>query len=205
MERQRRHLHSIDSLQGAAARSILSKEGDLLDVVDREQTRSQCGSVWLFAGAFARLHANADKYVCVAAPFGGPIATMIDETKFVKVTAGVSPSQIQIFTSSGKKKRTASRSSSLLFSSHFLPALVLFLRCCVKPLAATGKKLAAFVLKKSQARLIRLGWTDQEELVAVLDDGHALLYTVFGELIREASSVCMVARRWLKALLRRSS
>lgn len=68
-----------------------------------------------------------------------------------------------------------------------------------------GKRLAAFVLKKSLARLVRLGWTDQEELVAILDDGHAHLYTVFGELIREvrararAQAVCDRVGRRTKA------
>lgn len=95
----------------------------------------------------------------VAAPFGGPVATIRDPTKVVPVKGNVQDT-IRIFDTSGKEM------GHILVSNWKYKCESLFI---------------IYFFQWNHGKLIGMGWSDTEDLICVLENAKVFVFDMFGK------------------------
>ena len=113
---------------------------------------------------------NIADYTLYGAPFGGPLAlTKVDSNDG---TSGESVGNASL--SSGSSATNSGSGAKILVYT------------------ASGKKISEIDLnevKSNSDKIAGIGWSDQEQLIIVLEDGTVLIYDTFGRLIKKLSMV----------------
>ena len=108
---------------------------------------------------------NVEDYTLYGAPFGGPLA-------MIKVDSDGVSENVTSVSSGSSVANSAGGSKVLVFT-------------------ASGKKISEIDLLEVKtnsdikSRIAGIGWSDQEQLIIVLEDGTVLVYNAFGRLIKK--------------------